>query len=160
MTTPTTPPSPGNSADTSLPAPTAVAPAPAPAVAGIPRSLSSAPPPPRFNLSLPSASQPDIIRANQKDTYYQQILKGQFKDAVLEIFGSRTQHMYQTEIGVFSDLCYYSLTTVLGMQTLGEEYCDIMQTKGSTGTFPTLSALRSGGGALDLHNNSKADSAS
>jgi hypothetical protein len=51
--------------------------------------------------------------------------------------------MYQTEIGVFSDLCYYSLTTVLGMQTLGEEYCDIMQIKGSTGTFPTLAVSSS-----------------
>lgn len=46
--------------------------------------------------------------------------------------------MYQTEVGVFSDLCYYSLSTLLGMQTLGEEYCDIMQIKGSTGTFPSL----------------------
>ncbi|KAF9371262.1 peroxisome biogenesis factor 10 [Podila verticillata] len=95
-------------------------------------------PPPTFNLTLPSASQPDIIRANQKDSYYQQILKDQVKDAVREIFGSRTQHMYQTEVEVFSDLCYYSLTTLLGMQTLGEEYCDIMQIRDSTNTFPSL----------------------
>ena len=52
--------------------------------------------------------------------------------------GSRTQHMYQTEVEVFSDLCYYSLTTLLGTQTLGEEYCDIMQINSSTGTFPSL----------------------
>ncbi|KAG0314066.1 peroxisome biogenesis factor 10 [Dissophora globulifera] len=101
-------------------------------------SGSAAPPPPRFNLSLPSASQPDIIRANQKDTYYQQILKDQVKDAVRETLGSRTQHKYQTEIEVFSDLCYYSLTTLLGTQTLGEEYCDIMQIRSSSGTFPSV----------------------
>ncbi|KAF9979798.1 peroxisome biogenesis factor 10 [Modicella reniformis] len=59
-------------------------------------------------------------------------------DAVRDIFGNRMQHMYQTEVDVFSDLCYYSLTTLLGMQTLGEEYCDIMQIKGSTGTSPSL----------------------
>ncbi|KAF9916924.1 peroxisome biogenesis factor 10 [Lobosporangium transversale] len=93
---------------------------------------------PKFNLALPSASQPDIIRANQKDAYYQQILKDQVKDAFREIFGNRTQHKYQTEVEVFSDLCYYSLTTLLGTQTLGEEYCDIMQINSSTGTFPSL----------------------
>ncbi|KAF9435097.1 peroxisome biogenesis factor 10 [Entomortierella beljakovae] len=98
----------------------------------------SSPPAPRFNLSLPSASQPDIIRANQKDSYYQQILQGQVKDVVRDIFGSRTQHQYQTEVDIFSDLCYYSLTTLLGTQTLGEEYCDIMQINGSSGTFPSL----------------------
>ncbi|KAI1314650.1 peroxisome biogenesis factor 10 [Mortierella claussenii] len=99
---------------------------------------SSTPPAPRFNLALPRASQPDIIRANQKDSYYQQILKDQVKDAVQEIFGNRVQHMYQTEVGVISDLCYYSLTTLLGTQTLGEEYCDIMQINSSSGTFPSL----------------------
>ncbi|KAF9353248.1 peroxisome biogenesis factor 10 [Mortierella sp. NVP85] len=138
-----TSPLPANSADGSQPGATVPAPAPAPvpitAAGTSPRaSGDTPPPPPRFNLSLPGASQPDIIRANQKDTYYQQILKEQVKDAFREIFGSRMQHMYQTEVGVFSDLCYYSLTTLLGMQTLGEEYCDIMQIKGSTGTFPSL----------------------
>lgn len=46
--------------------------------------------------------------------------------------------MYQTEVEVFSDLCYYTLTTLLGTQTLGEEYCDIMQINSSSGTFPSL----------------------
>ncbi|KAF9334398.1 peroxisome biogenesis factor 10 [Podila minutissima] len=46
--------------------------------------------------------------------------------------------MYQTEVEVFSDLCYYSLTTLLGTQTLGEEYCDIVQIMSSTSTFPSL----------------------
>lgn len=49
--------------------------------------------------------------------------------------------MYQTEVEVFSDLCYYSLTTLLGMQTLGEEYCDIMQIRNSTNTFPSLPVM-------------------
>ncbi|KAK3827277.1 MAG: Pex12 amino terminal region-domain-containing protein [Linnemannia elongata] len=132
MSTPRQPSS--NSADRSH---TAVASTASSAAAG-PGAQGNAPPPPRFNLSLPSASQPDIIRANQKDSYYQQILKDQVKDAVREIFGSRTQHMYQTEVEVFSDLCYYTLTTLLGTQTLGEEYCDIMQINSSSGTFPSL----------------------
>lgn len=132
--------------------------------------------PPQLNLDpntrLPRSS--PVVRANQKDSYYQQILKDQVKDAVREIFGkleahvwfliqldekkkvclpdpieqsgdhflkkigSRTQHMYQTEVEVFSDLCYYSLTTLLGTQTLGEEYCDIVQIMSSTSTFPSL----------------------
>ncbi|KAH7059700.1 Pex12 amino terminal region-domain-containing protein [Linnemannia elongata] len=132
MSTPSQPSS--NSADRSH---TAVVSTASSASAG-PGAQGNSPPPPRFNLSLPSASQPDIIRANQKDSYYQQILKDQVKDAVREIFGSRTQHMYQTEVEVFSDLSYYTLTTLLGTQTLGEEYCDIMQINSSSGTFPSL----------------------
>jgi peroxin-10 len=34
---------------------------------------------------------------------------------------------YQSEIGVLAVLWYHALTTGAGVQTLGEEYCDIHQ---------------------------------
>ncbi|RUS18421.1 hypothetical protein BC937DRAFT_88791 [Endogone sp. FLAS-F59071] len=92
---------------------------------------------PKFKLEFPSAAQPDIIRANQKDLYYQSILQEQFTSVFQHFFGSRRQHQYQKELNVFSDLCYYALTTLLGTQTLGEEYCDILQISEATKTFPS-----------------------
>ena len=50
--------------------------------------------------------------------------------------GTRFQHLWQKEINTLSDVCYYSLTTLLGSQTLGEEYCDIVQINNSTLTYP------------------------
>lgn len=34
---------------------------------------------------------------------------------------------YQREIHLVSDSAYYAFTTLVGAQTLGEEYCDIVQ---------------------------------
>ncbi|GES74066.1 peroxisome biosynthesis protein [Rhizophagus clarus] len=81
---------------------------------------------------FPYAAQPDIIRANQKDVYYQQILEEQMTNVFRIFFGTRLQHQFQKEVNVISDLFYFCLTTLLGTQTLGEEYCDIMQISDST----------------------------
>ncbi|CAJ0760326.1 7580_t:CDS:2 [Entrophospora sp. SA101] len=82
---------------------------------------------PQFNLSFPEAAQPDIIRANQKDVYYQRVLAEQMSQVFRLLLGTRRQHQCQKEITIISDFCYFCLTTLLGTQTLGEEYCDIMQ---------------------------------
>lgn len=52
--------------------------------------------------------------------------------------GARRQHQWQKEINTVSDLCYYALTTLLGNQTLGEEYCDIVQINQYTQTYPGI----------------------
>ncbi|CAG8435867.1 hypothetical protein RhiirA5_415854 [Rhizophagus irregularis] len=95
---------------------------------------------PKFNISFPYAAQPDIIRANQKDVYYQQILGEQMTNTFRMFFGTRLQHQYQKEVNVISDLFYFCLTALLGTQTLGEEYCDIMQISEPTKQFPSASA--------------------
>ncbi|RGB34827.1 Pex12 amino terminal region-domain-containing protein [Rhizophagus diaphanus] len=95
---------------------------------------------PKFNISFPYAAQPDIVRANQKDVYYQQILGEQMTNTFRIFFGTRLQHQYQKEVNVISDLFYFCLTALLGTQTLGEEYCDIMQISESTKQFPSASA--------------------
>ncbi|CAO3667369.1 hypothetical protein G6F70_008390 [Rhizopus microsporus] len=87
-------------------------------------------------LSFPYGGQPDIIRANQKDIYYTTIIKEQLSTIIQQFLGTRFQHLWQKEINTLSDVCYYSLTTLLGSQTLGEEYCDIVQINNSTLTYP------------------------
>ncbi|CAG8568190.1 5323_t:CDS:2 [Ambispora gerdemannii] len=93
---------------------------------------------PHFNISFPYAAQPDIIRANQKDVYYQRVLEEQITNIFRQFFGTRRQHQYQKEVVLISDSFYYCLTTLLGTQTLGEEYCDILQISESTGKFPIV----------------------
>ncbi|KAG9292035.1 hypothetical protein G9A89_017934 [Geosiphon pyriformis] len=93
---------------------------------------------PHFNVSFPYARQPDIIRANQKDVYYQRVLEEQMTNVFRQFFGTRSQHYYQKEVVLLSDLFYFCLTTLVGTQTLGEEYCDILQVSESTKKFPNF----------------------
>ncbi|KAI8375720.1 Pex12 amino terminal region-domain-containing protein [Choanephora cucurbitarum] len=101
-------------------------------------ALPSSPTQPSFQLDFPFAAQPDIIRANQKDVYYQSILQEQMTRVAQQFLGARRQHALQKEIIAFSDLCYHGLTTLLGTQTLGEEYCDIVQINQYTHTYPNI----------------------
>ncbi|CAO0789376.1 unnamed protein product [Mucor circinelloides] len=93
---------------------------------------------PPLSLSFPYGAQPDIIRANQKDVYYQSILQEQMTRVAQQFLGARRQHVWQKEINTISDICYYGLTTLLGTQTLGEEYCDIVQINQYNQTYPGL----------------------
>jgi peroxin-10 len=79
-----------------------------------------------------------IVRANQKDVYYQAILQEQMTRVAQQFLGARRQHVWQKEINTVSDICYYGLTTLLGTQTLGEEYCDIVQINQYNQTYPGL----------------------
>ncbi|KAI9253763.1 Pex12 amino terminal region-domain-containing protein [Phascolomyces articulosus] len=87
-------------------------------------------------MNFPSGAQPDIIRANQKDVYYLTILQEQMSSVCQQFLGSRLQHQWQKEINTLSDFCYYGLTTLLGTQTLGEEYCDLAQFNQYAQTYP------------------------
>ncbi|CAM0137759.1 unnamed protein product [Umbelopsis sp. WA50703] len=93
---------------------------------------------PNMQLQFPPGAPPDIIRANQKDVYYQNTLQEQMTEVAQRFLGTRRQHQYQKEINVFSDFCYYGLTTILGSQTLGEEYCDIAQINVHSSTYPGM----------------------
>ncbi|KAJ3085936.1 hypothetical protein HK102_013675 [Quaeritorhiza haematococci] len=88
-------------------------------------------------ITFPYAAQPDVIRANQKDVYYQRILQEQFGTVFRSLFGTRVHLKYQNELNLASDASYYALTTLSGTQTLGEEYCDIMQVELSSLTPPS-----------------------
>lgn len=55
-----------------------------------------------------------------------------------QVLGARRQHQWQKEINTVSNFCYYGLTTLLGTQTLGEEYCDLVQINQNNQTYPGL----------------------
>lgn len=88
--------------------------------------------------NYPFATAPDIIRANEKDAYFQSVLMEQFSTILRKIFGSRLTHAYNPETRTFTELLYLSLTTLIGNRTLGEEYCDIIQVSSSSLRLPTF----------------------
>ncbi|KAK4703638.1 peroxin-10, partial [Phenoliferia sp. Uapishka_3] len=112
-------------------------PVPRPAeVAARARSLA----PPSRPTRVPffaSAAQPEIVRANQKDLYYLGQLTERFEDVSRSLLGTRWLQTWSKELGQGSRLAYFGLTTLLGSQTLGEEYCDIMQYSVRTRKPPT-----------------------
>ncbi|KAK4136735.1 hypothetical protein BT67DRAFT_364984, partial [Trichocladium antarcticum] len=82
----------------------------------------------------PFAAAPDIIRAHQKDAYFQGVLTNQLSDLHRRLRGARSAHSWATETRTFADALYLSLTTLLGNRTLGEEYCDLVQVEAPTPT--------------------------
>ena len=64
-----------------------------------------------------------------------QMLRDAMLDTARRVLDARRVVRHQQEFGVLAQLCYSALTTGLGTQTLGEEYCDIYQTA-PDGSFP------------------------
>ncbi|GAA5928674.1 hypothetical protein JCM3775_004603 [Rhodotorula graminis] len=85
-----------------------------------------------------NAAQPEIVRANQKDLYYLSQLAERIEDVARSFLGTRWLQKWGKELSQGSRLAYFGLTTLLGSQTLGEEYCDIMQYQASDRRTPTL----------------------
>jgi len=82
---------------------------------------------PEPSAPYPFAAAPDIIRAHQKDAYFQGVLTNQLTDLIRRLLGARTAHAWTSEARTFADALYLSLTTLPGNRTLGEEYCDLVQ---------------------------------
>lgn len=76
---------------------------------------------------FPYAAAPDIIRAHQKDAYFQGLLTNQLVDLHRRLLGARSAHAWANESRTAADLLYLCLTTLIGNRTLGEEYCDLIQ---------------------------------
>ncbi|KAK7737459.1 peroxisome biogenesis factor 10 [Cytospora paraplurivora] len=83
---------------------------------------------------FPYAAAPDIIRAHQKDVYFQGILTNRLVDLHRRLLGARSAHAWANESRTAADLLYLCLTTLLGNRTLGEEYCDLIQVEEPTVT--------------------------
>eukprot|EP00887_Chlorella_sp_A99_P001923 scaffold18.g1923.t1 len=100
-------------------------------------------PPPEIKL-FERASQPTIIRAQQKvcvrgagvDELYQQYLVDACHDVVRRLLGPRAALAWARETKALAGLLYLGFTTGAGSQTLGEEYCDILQVTGALGGRP------------------------
>lgn len=90
------------------------------------------------SFDYPFAAAPDIIRAHQKDAFFQGTLLNHLSDILRRLYGARFLHTYTAEARTFSDLLYLGLTTFIGNRTLGEEYCDIVQIEDDTLKLPTI----------------------
>jgi peroxin-10 len=77
--------------------------------------------------NFPTASQPDLVLANQKDALYRRELRQSLSSAAEATLGPFTLVAIQPELKLLADLFYLGLTTVRGQQTLGEEFVDIFQ---------------------------------
>ncbi|KAL0490467.1 peroxin [Acrasis kona] len=76
---------------------------------------------------FPLAGQPDIVRAYQKDEYYQSLMFDQARELFQWFLGSGRVIRLETELKTLTETIYYILTTLINKPTLGEEYCDILQ---------------------------------
>ncbi|KAI0818240.1 Pex12 amino terminal region-domain-containing protein [Xylaria sp. FL0064] len=92
---------------------------------------TSSPSPSLASPPYPYAFAPDIIRAHQKDAYFQGLLTNQLTDLHRRLLGARSAHSWSTESRTLADLIYLCLTTLLGNRTLGEEYCGLVQVEAS-----------------------------
>jgi len=90
------------------------------------------------SYNYPFAAAPDIIRAHQKDAYFEGILLNHLSNLLRRLYGARFLHTYTTEARTFSELLYLGLTTFIGNRTLGEEYCDIIQIEDDTLKLPAI----------------------
>lgn len=91
-----------------------------------------------LSFKYPFATAPDIIRAYQKDIYFQEVLFNHISSILRSLRGAHVIHAYVSQIKVFSEALYLGLTTFIGNQTLGEEYCNILQVEADTSKLPTV----------------------
>jgi peroxin-10 len=75
---------------------------------------------------FPPATPADILRATQKDEYYLQFIRRTLSDNFKIYFGTRVHVQFASRLKYLAELLYFSLTTLTGSQTLGEEYSDIL----------------------------------
>mmetsp|Transcript_37124 Transcript_37124/g.60251 ORF Transcript_37124/g.60251 Transcript_37124/m.60251 type:complete len:376 (-) Transcript_37124:218-1345(-) len=83
-----------------------------------------------MNTGFEQAPQAHILRSLQKDQYYLSYLHQRLDKLSADILGRHAARV-EDEVRMVAYCCYFGLTTLLGKQTLGEEYCDIMQIDGS-----------------------------
>lgn len=86
-----------------------------------------------LKLTLVDAGTSDLVRTNQKDRYYHGYLTNVLSDILEPIIPRRYWLQWHREIQLLAEIMYYGLTTVVGNQTLGEEYCNVVQVSNSAG---------------------------
>ncbi|MES1913493.1 MAG: hypothetical protein MHM6MM_005689 [Cercozoa sp. M6MM] len=105
----------------------------------MPQRVASPPVTTKAELAFATASQPDMIRALEKDMFYLSIVRDQVKHAASLLLGRRsTRWVHETQL--LADLAYFGVTTIWGAKTPGEEYCDLLRVTGNPNRMrlPTL----------------------
>lgn len=85
-----------------------------------------------------SAGQPELVRSNQKDVYYVGFLREGLGQIYRNFRGPFSWIKWKTELELLADFCYFGLTTISGFQTLGEEYCNIVQVDHTRTRVPSM----------------------
>ncbi|OOF93711.1 hypothetical protein ASPCADRAFT_150256 [Aspergillus carbonarius ITEM 5010] len=104
-------------------------------------SLAPSAPAPSVSPSAhfyPFATSPDIIRSHEKDVFLTGSLTSQAHSIVRSLRGARYAHSHSDAIKHLTEILYFSLTTLVGNRTLGEEYCDLVQLEDDTLQLPSL----------------------
>eukprot|EP00897_Mesotaenium_endlicherianum_P009259 jgi/Mesen1/8361/ME000464S07763 len=86
---------------------------------------------------FPPAAQPEVMRAAEKDEQYLASICEACYDVSRRYLGTRAAVAFQNETKLAGRVLYYLLTTGAGLQTLGEEYCDIRQVAGYPAVGPS-----------------------
>ncbi|KAL5340539.1 Pex12 amino terminal region-domain-containing protein [Aspergillus crustosus] len=103
-------------------------------------SLTTPAPPTRPSAHFyPFATSPDIIRSHEKDAFLTANLANQAQTIIRTLRGARFAHTHSEATKHLTELLYFSLTTVIGNRTLGEEYCDLVQLEDDTLQLPAIS---------------------
>ncbi|KAI9924103.1 hypothetical protein ASPWEDRAFT_26298 [Aspergillus wentii DTO 134E9] len=90
-------------------------------------------------LFYPFATSPDIIRSHEKDIFLTGSLINQAQSITRALRGARFAHTHTDAIKHVTEILYFSLTTLIGNRTLGEEYCDLVQLEDDTLQLPSIS---------------------
>ncbi|KAJ8021456.1 Peroxisome biogenesis factor 10 [Holothuria leucospilota] len=85
-----------------------------------------------------SAGQAEILRSSQKDQFYISQLRSKAADVFQSWAGSRAWIKWRAELDLVTDCLYFGLTTLSGLQTLGEEYVNIIQVDHTKRAVPSL----------------------
>lgn len=95
-------------------------------------------PPPPLGMPLAPAGPAHLVRCGQKDELYRSGLRSGAGAALHGLAGTKKWLEWRKEIELLSDVAYFSLTTLSGYQTLGEEYVNIVQVDSSKKRIPSL----------------------
>ncbi|CAK9441109.1 uncharacterized protein LODBEIA_P49780 [Lodderomyces beijingensis] len=87
---------------------------------------------------LPFADAATIVRAHQKDAYFESSYRSQIQDLFQIFKGQRFINEFPKEIAVLSKGLYLALTTLIGARTLGEEYVDLIYVNRTGTKLPRL----------------------
>ncbi|CAG5124955.1 unnamed protein product [Candidula unifasciata] len=82
------------------------------------------------------AGSAEIIRSHQKDDNFLNTLRSATTDVFQRIAGPRSWIQWRRHVDIVAELAYFFLTTLSELQTVGEEYVNIIQTDKSLKALP------------------------
>lgn len=82
-----------------------------------------------------------IITSAKKDEDYIKLVKNDLDDLFQYYFGIRNWIKYRNGLTVLSRFAYYSLTTLSGLQSLGEEYTNVVMIESNQLKVPSFKVI-------------------